>query len=97
MRVICKKDSKIGSLEVSEITEIGFDDDITGIKDDNGEYDRFKDLCITGLSMIDTHNNRMYIKNISLSKCNEICQEILKTGCYDLSEYGEYEFLEIDD
>lgn len=96
MRVLCKEDSIIGSLEVFEVTDIGFDDDITGVKEDNGEYDRFNDSCVTGLYMRDIDNNYMYIKNISLSTCNDICKTILKTGYYDLSEYAEYEVFERD-
>ena len=94
MRVLLMEEAKTGSLEVLEITDIGFDDDITGVKDKNGEYDRFKTRCVSGLDMIDTDGDYLYIAGISLATCNSICEGILEKGYYDLSRYGEYEYLD---
>lgn len=97
MRVLCLGDAKIGSVETFEIIDIGFDDDITGIKDEDGNYNRFDRKLISGLYMRDINDEYMYIKGVSLSECNNICNKILTTGYCDLRTYGEYEILEAED
>ncbi len=92
MRVLCMKDSKM-SLEAMEIIDIGFDDDITAIKDTNGNHDNFLETPMHGLYMRDREGELFYIKDISMEKCNEICKTNLQTGYYDLSDY-EYKTLD---
>lgn len=97
MRVLCLGDKKIGSVETFEIIDIGYDDDITGIKDEDGNYNIFNKKLVFGLYMLDNNDNYLYIKDVPLSECNEICKKILTTGYCDLSMYGEYEVLEEED
>lgn len=92
MRVLCIKDSKM-SLETMEIIDIGFDNDITAIKDIDGNYDNLLETPMHGLYMRDTKGELFYIKDISLELSNEICKTILQTGYYDLSDY-EYKTLD---
>lgn len=73
---------------------IGFDDDITCVKDDDGNYDRYKEQIVSGLYMIDTDNVYLYIKGISEKECERICLSILKDGFCDLSDSHHYKFLE---
>jgi len=94
---MCLSDKKTGSVEVFEIVEIGFDDDITEVKDENGEYDRFANKCVSGLFMIDYEKDYLYIPGVSEAECKKICQEILRTGFCDLSRYGEYEVYGADE
>lgn len=97
MRVLCLEDERIGNVETFEIIDIGFDDDITGIKDKDGKYNRFTEKLISGLYMRDSNDEYMYIKGVSLSECNDICNKILTTGYCDLRAYGEYEVIETED
>lgn len=97
MRVLCLENEKIGSLETFEIIDIGFDDDIMGIKDEDGNYNMLTEKLISGLYMRDVNCEYMFIKGVLLSECNEICKKILSTGYCDLSMYGEYETFEVED
>lgn len=72
---------------------IGYDDDITDIKNENGDYGRYTDKPIKGLYMIDSEGDELYIEGIDKDKCNEICESILQTGYADLRSYGEYDWL----
>lgn len=92
MRVLCRDNGE--SLEIFEIVDMGFDDDIFEVKDDKGNYDRFEQKCVSGLFMVTVDNEFLYIPNIDLSTCNIICRSILETGYYDLSEFDEYEVLQ---
>ena len=94
MRVLLLEDAKIDSLEAMEIIDIGFDNDITSVKGPQGNYDRFETTVIAGLYMIDTDGTYLYIKDVSKTECNSICREITKTGFFDLSKFGEYEYLD---
>lgn len=86
MRVLCMRDGK-RSLEVMEIVDIGFDDDITAIKDTDGNYGNFLEKPIHGLYLRDMEGELFYIKDVSLETCNEICKAIVQSGYYDLSGY----------
>jgi hypothetical protein len=90
MRVCCLNDRNTGELLTFEITDIGYDDDIEVVCDEC--VDSLSYQTISGLYVIACGDVYGCIKNLPLEKCNEICKEILKTGYFDLSEYGEIDF-----
>lgn len=90
MRVLLLDDEKLQTVEVLEIVNIGYDDDITNIKDDEGNYDQYNDIPISGLYMVETDGTFLYIEGISQNECNKICEEILSVGYIDLKKYGTY-------
>lgn len=90
MRVLVLEDEKINSYATMEINDIGYDDDITGIKDENGHYNRYEDAPVSGIYMIDTDGDYLYIEGVTLYDCNKVCEEIVKTGYADLRKYGTY-------
>ena len=81
MRVLLLEDSKTNALAVVEITFIGFDDDITGVKDEDGDYDRYEATPVTGIYMVDAEGDSLYIEGVSHSTCNNICREFGKGLC----------------
>ena len=94
MRVLVLEDKELNCSEVIEIIDIGYDDDITGIKDKNGQYDHFTSQPVTGLYMISTDGDFLYIAGIPVNECNKICRDIAVNGYVDLTRYGEYYFYE---
>ena len=90
MRLLVMGDSKEGSFSAFEITDAGYDDDITCVKDDNGNYDRYQGAPITGLYFVDIENNWWYIPGLSAETCNQICKELVEKGFADVTKYGEY-------
>lgn len=93
MRVLCVSDGSTGELEVVELLQMGFDSDLTGVRDEdmlNGE-------CLEGLLLIDSNGYFGYIEGIPLSTCNNICRDILRSGYYDLSQYGECVWQSLDE
>lgn len=90
MRVLLTYDDNTRSLEVVEITDAFYDDDVTNVKDEEGNYDRYNERPIEGFEFCDTDGDWWYIPNLSAITCNNICKELMKNGYADLSGYGEY-------
>src|SRR5574344_287348 len=90
MRVLAIKKDDIGK-SVMEINEIGYDEDLLGVKDEDGRYDRFKDKLTKGLYFDLYDDTSCYIKDVSESEANNILSDILSNGFVDLTTYGEYE------
>lgn len=80
MRVMCKQDNERNSLEVIEIVDVGFEEDI------------FDDGCDHGLFMVDSKGNYLYFSDVDMKKCDSICRELLEKGFCDLSDLGVYMF-----
>lgn len=84
------EDSKYGSFTAFEISTAGYDDDITCVKDDDGNYDRYKVAPIEGLYFVDMEKNWWYIPGLSAATCNQICKELIEKGFADVTKYGEF-------
>lgn len=83
-------DSQDGSFAVFEISDAGYNDDITCVKDDDGNYDRYKVAPIEGLYFVDLEKNWWYIPGLSAAVCNQICKELAEKGYADVTRYGEF-------
>lgn len=95
MRVLVLESQELGSTETIEIKDIGYDDDITEVKDEDGNYDKYNNTPVTGIYMRDLDDDYMYIKGVSLAECNTVTLELMKTGYADLSAYGVCEVLDL--
>lgn len=92
MRVLLLDNEKSSNLDVIELIRIGYEDDITNVIDDDGNYDRYTVNPISGLYMVDKEGDYLYIEGISKDECNRICEEILIKGYADLRKYGPYNY-----
>ncbi len=86
MRIIVIESRELGTMEVKEIVDIGYDEDIL---DNGGE--------VSGLYFVDVDGYYFYISNVSVERCNDICEIILCEGYCDVLDLGEYEVLESDE
>lgn len=78
----------------SEILAIGYDDDITGIQDENGEYDKYKNTLYSGLYIVlEETGEYIYFESVSRERSIELCRQALETGFVDLTPYGLFKEL----
>lgn len=86
MRVLCVKVD--GSLNAFEVVDVWYSNKIVGI---TKRYDeKVEGIVMTAASNVGT-NYHVYIENISMQKCNEICESLYRSGVADLREYGSYQ------
>ena len=94
MRILVIEDKDLRTNNVMEIVDIGYDDDITEGKDENGfcRYDknRFPMKPISGLyfKLAGETKEVYYIENVDINECNAICEEIFEKGYVDLRKFG---------
>lgn len=86
MRVLCVKGD--GSLNVFEVVDVYYSNKIVGITKSYNE--QVEGIVMTATSSVGT-NYHVYIENISMEKCNEICESLYRDGIIDLREYGSYQ------
>ncbi len=86
MRVLLMNIKKDNALEVAEVTNVFYDDDIRNDKD----FDETQ--CVEGLLLEMADGDKIGIPGIEKEECNRICRELMEKGCFDLSSYEEYEY-----
>lgn len=79
MRIMVTECEDLGSKEVKEIVDIGYDNDIF---DDGG--------TLYGLYFVDADGYYFYIPEIDVGACNSICLALCHKGFVDLTHLGEY-------
>lgn len=77
MRVLVNSKSS-NSFFAMEITCMGYDENLFDDKSNK-----------KGLWMCDVDGDLNYIPDMTLEDCNYICEQIVRTGCADLTRYGK--------
>ncbi|MDW2796894.1 hypothetical protein RZO55_04790 [Clostridium boliviensis] len=87
MRVLCVKEDT--SLEVFEVIHVWYSNNIIGV----GKGSTIKPIEGLLMRTVSGANNgiNLYIKNLSMKTCNEICECLYQNGFVDIREYGPYE------
>jgi len=87
MRVLCVKEDT--SLEVFEVIDVWYSSNIIGVGK-GSTIKPIEGLLMTTVSGINNDIN-LYIENLSMEICNEICECLYRNGFVDIREYGPYQ------
>ena len=83
MRIMVTESEELGTSEVIEIVDIGYNPYI--YDDDSGR---------SGLYFVGSDNYYYYIEGVSKEECNDICEFLLCKGYWELTDLGEYQVWE---
>ncbi|MBE5993101.1 MAG: hypothetical protein E7247_12020 [Paenibacillaceae bacterium] len=87
MRVLCVQEDM--SLKVLEVVHVWYSSNIIGVGKDS-PMKPIEGLLMTSISGVKSGFN-LYIENVSMKSCNEICEALYRNEYADLREYGPYQ------